>query len=122
MILHSHPFSDCWEIKEDLKNGTQACFQWICFTTTYTEIFDSLFKEQKFKFGATRTRETETYNEVLYTPYISRGFYFREFRESGALREFNNTQNIYLRSRRMIATCVRNTSSTVRSARARQGR
>ena len=29
-------------------------------------------------------------NLVLYTPYISRGFYFREFRESGASREFNN--------------------------------
>ena len=28
---------------------------------------------------------------VLYTPYISRGFYFREFRESGAIRKFNNT-------------------------------
>ena len=28
--------------------------------------------------------------ELLYTPYISRGFYFREFRESGASREFNN--------------------------------
>ena len=27
-----------------------------------------------------------------YTPYISRGFYFREFRESGASREFNNTR------------------------------
>ena len=26
---------------------------------------------------------------LLYTPYISRGFYFRE---SGASREFNNTQ------------------------------
>ena len=26
---------------------------------------------------------------VLYTPYISRGFYFRE---SGAIREFNNTR------------------------------
>ena len=25
---------------------------------------------------------------MLYTPYISRGFYFREFRESGAIREF----------------------------------
>ena len=29
---------------------------------------------------------------VLYTPYISRGFYFREFRESGAIREFINTR------------------------------
>ena len=29
---------------------------------------------------------------ILYTPYISRGFYFREFRESGASREFNNTR------------------------------
>ena len=28
--------------------------------------------------------------KLLYTPYISRGFYFREFRESGASREFNN--------------------------------
>ena len=30
--------------------------------------------------------------QILYTPYISRGFYFREFRESGASREFNNTR------------------------------
>ena len=30
--------------------------------------------------------------EILYTPYISRGFYFREFRESGAIREFINTR------------------------------
>ena len=29
---------------------------------------------------------------LLYTPYILRGFYFREFRELGAIREFNNTQ------------------------------
>ena len=27
-----------------------------------------------------------------YTPYISRGFYFREFRESGAIHEFINTR------------------------------
>ena len=33
----------------------------------------------------------ETY-EILYTPYISQGFYFCEFRESGAIREFKNTQ------------------------------
>ena len=26
---------------------------------------------------------------LLYTPYILRGFYFREFRESGATREIN---------------------------------
>ena len=31
-------------------------------------------------------------NYILYTPYISRGFYFREFRESGATREFINTR------------------------------
>ena len=31
-------------------------------------------------------------NVVLYTPYISRGFYFRKFRESGAICEFINTQ------------------------------
>ena len=31
-------------------------------------------------------------HELLYTPYILRGFYFREFRESGAIREFNNTR------------------------------
>ena len=35
------------------------------------------------------------YCHVLYTPYISRGFYFREFLESGAISEFNNTR-IYL--------------------------
>ena len=32
----------------------------------------------------------DQFSNVLYTPYISRGFYFREFRELGALREFNN--------------------------------
>ena len=32
-----------------------------------------------------------TFN-VLYTPYISRGFYFREFRELGAIRELINTR------------------------------
>ena len=30
-------------------------------------------------------------DKVLYTLYISRGFYFREFNESGAIREINNT-------------------------------
>ena len=30
--------------------------------------------------------------QILYTPYISRGFYFREFRKSGAIREFINTR------------------------------
>ena len=30
--------------------------------------------------------------QLLYTPYISRGFYFREFRESGAICEFINTR------------------------------
>ena len=48
---------------------------------------------------------------VLYTPYILRGFYFREFCESGASREFNDTRKIYLRSGRMNATCVRNIST-----------
>ena len=44
---------------------------------------------------------------ILYTPYISRGFYFREFCESGATREINNARkNIYLQSRRMNATCT----------------
>ena len=32
---------------------------------------------------------------ALYMPYISRGFYFREFRESGAIREFSNTRKIF---------------------------
>ena len=36
--------------------------------------------------------ERAAYKKLLYTPYISRGFYFREFRESGAIREFINTQ------------------------------
>ena len=31
-------------------------------------------------------------NIILCTPYISRVFYFREFRESGAIREFINTR------------------------------
>ena len=31
-------------------------------------------------------------DKLLYTPYISRGFYFHEFRESGAIREFINTR------------------------------
>ena len=43
-------------------------------------------------------------SKVLYMPYISRGFYFREFRESGATLKINNAQkNIYLRSRHMNA-------------------
>ena len=29
---------------------------------------------------------------TVYMPYILRGFYFREFLESGAIREINNTQ------------------------------
>ena len=41
---------------------------------------------------------------ILYTPYISRGFYFREVREVGSIREFNNTLKIYLRSRHMNVT------------------
>ena len=48
-----------------------------------------------------------------YMPYILRGFYFHEFRKSGAIRKFNNTRKYFLRSRRINATCVRNTSSTV---------
>ena len=39
-----------------------------------------------------RTTFMNKITKVLYTPYISRGFYFCEFRESGAIREFNNTQ------------------------------
>ena len=53
-------------------------------------------------------KERET-NQVLYTPYISRGFYFREFRESVLFANLSTRENIYLRSRRMHATCVRNT-------------
>ena len=46
-------------------------------------------------------------HHVLYTPYILWGFYFCEFRESGATREINKARkNIYLRSRRMNATCI----------------
>ena len=49
---------------------------------------------------------------ILYTPYISRGFYFREFRESGQLvANLTTRENIYLRSGRMNATCVRNIST-----------
>ena len=44
---------------------------------------------------------------ILYTPYILRGFYFCEFRESGATREINNARkNIYFRSRCMNVTCI----------------
>ena len=46
---------------------------------------------------------------VLYTAYISLGVYFREFCESGAIREFNNTLKYLPRFRCMNATCVRNT-------------
>ena len=44
---------------------------------------------------------------LLYTPYISRGFYFHEFRESGAVRKFINTRK-YLPPipTHMNATCV----------------
>ena len=38
------------------------------------------------------TRYRAILEDLLYTLYISRGFYFRKFRESGASREFNNTQ------------------------------
>ena len=37
-------------------------------------------------------RNTGRSKILLYTPYISQGFYFREFRESGAIHKFNNTQ------------------------------
>ena len=47
---------------------------------------------------------------LLYTPYISRVFYFREFRESVLVANFTTRENIYLRSGRMNATCVRNCS------------
>ena len=50
-----------------------------------------------------------------------RGVYFREFRESGAIRDLNNTRK-YLPPIPTHTTCVRNTSSTVHSARARQDR
>ena len=32
-------------------------------------------------------------NVLLYTPYISRGFYFREFRESGAIANSTTREN-----------------------------
>ena len=35
--------------------------------------------------------ESLSHKEILYTPYISRRFYFREFREAGAISEINNT-------------------------------
>ena len=40
---------------------------------------------------------------VVYAIYFA-GFYFHEFRESGSIREFNNTRKIYLQSRHMNAT------------------
>ena len=46
-------------------------------------------------------------SNILYTPYISRGFYFRASRVLFA--NLSTRENIYLRSRRMNATCVRNT-------------
>ena len=50
----------------------------------------------KRKEAAIQTQVTEPSEywiwDILYTPYISRVFYFREFRESGTIREFNNTR------------------------------
>ena len=53
-----------------------------------------------------------------------RGFIFCEFRESGPIHKFNNMRKYLppIRPGRMNATCVRNTSSTVHSACARQDR
>ena len=43
---------------------------------------------------------------TVYAVYFAR-VYFREFRKSGATHEINNARkNIYLRSRRMNATCT----------------
>ena len=36
---------------------------------------------------------TDAMTCILYTAYISRGFYFREFRESGAIREYRFTSD-----------------------------
>ena len=39
------------------------------------------------------TNEREFLALILYTPYILWGVYFHKFCESGAICEFNNTQN-----------------------------
>ena len=83
----------------------------IFYTYLHTKAFFSASLSQPVRLPYT-THSACT--EILYTPYISRGFYFRECRESGANRDLCTTRkNIYLRSRRMNATCVHNTSSTV---------
>ena len=42
--------------------------------------------------NANEDYDDEDDDQILYTPYISRVFYFREFRELGAIHEFNNTR------------------------------
>ena len=49
-------------------------------------------QQPNYFWGNMSAGRTSNLNNLLYTPYISRGFYFREFRESGASREFNNTR------------------------------
>ena len=57
--------------------------------------------------------------DILYTPYILRGFYFRE---SGAIREFNNTRKYLPPIPTHECDFFTQYCSTVHSARARQDR
>ena len=59
----------------------------IFYCSMYSQLY--LFMKQAQIFGP---KKLLVYYEILYTPYISRGFYFREFRESGAIHKFNNTR------------------------------
>ena len=72
-----------------------------CVTNPISSVSDSL----RLTFGCI----ANGLRVLLYTPYISRSFYFREFRKSVLFANLSTCENIYLRSRRMNATCVRNT-------------
>ena len=54
----------------------------LCFGVVHPSVHFSVHPRSRF-------RDVRK-NRVLYTPYILRGFYFHEFRESGAIRKFIN--------------------------------
>ena len=63
-----------------------VCWGVFCWHLKWIRI---MFLESRL---ANRGPDTSSFWVLLYTPYISRGFYFREFRESGAIRELINTR------------------------------
>ena len=48
-----------------------------------------------FNTSASEKSQNSRHNQLLYTPYISRGFYFREFRESGAISRIYQHAKIF---------------------------